>query len=119
MNKIKKACIDEIRRRLFDKGGIKSMEYREILLTLKHLNDTLRTESEVRIGKLKEKQLKVAIEALTQQIEDTLEGVTLTGQDALLWRLNTTLQDIKRIGSVDDLKGEGEECEKEQEEEEA
>lgn len=111
MNKIKKACIAELRRRLFDKGGIKDAEYREILLTLKHINDTLRTEEEIRLSKLKEKQLKMSIESLSQQIEDSLENVSLTGQDALEWRLKTTLDDLKRIGSAA-AKAEGE-CEKE------
>lgn len=111
MNKIKKACIAELRRRLFDKGGIKGAEYRDILLTLKHINDTLRTEAEVRLSKLKEKQLKMSIESLSQQIEDSLENVSLTGQDALEWRLKTTLDDLKRIGSAA-AKAEGE-CEKE------
>lgn len=97
MRTIKKRCIQELRRRFSDKGHILEAGDRDLMLALKHINETQKTEAELKLLKLKETQLKMAIQALSQQIEDSLENVTLTGPDALEWRLKSTLEDLQRI----------------------
>jgi hypothetical protein len=71
----------------------------DVLAVLRHLNDLEKTAAELKILNLKERQLKLSIDSLAEQLQDAVENVALTGADSLAWRLKSTLEDLRRLGA--------------------
>ena len=99
MKKIRKACLDELRRRCADPAAVKSLRMIDVLAVLRHINDLEKTAAELKVLKLKERQLKLAVDSLAEQLQDAVENVSLTGADSLEWRLRSTLDDLRRLGA--------------------
>lgn len=99
MKKIRKLCIDELRRRCGDAEAVKGLRILDLLGVVRHINDCAKLDQELKILKLKEKQLKLSIDSLAEQLQDAVENVSLTGADSLEWRLKSTLEDLRRLGA--------------------
>lgn len=99
---IRQKILNEIEKKL-NSEEYKTSDLKDLSTVLRHLSDLETARQQMKILKLNEKKLAAIIDNLTASRADGLQNIEITGSDFIAWRLQTTLDEIKRIKELPKL----------------